>query len=119
MQIASPSKVMAELGEFTGEGFAVGIKDKIKEVEKAAAQLGDAAHVTGKVSVTGEVIGGHRQSGTQAGSMSVSATVDSQVIAEAVARGLSGVGVYMDGRSMGQMIAKDSARGRAAVGGIV
>lgn len=34
LRIQSPSKVMEEMGEYTGEGFAIGIKNSLKEVDK-------------------------------------------------------------------------------------
>lgn len=36
LQIKSPSKLMAEIGGYTGEGFINGLKNKVKEVEAAA-----------------------------------------------------------------------------------
>jgi hypothetical protein len=39
----SPSKLFAELGEFMGEGTAIGIKDSTDEVGKSAARMGDVA----------------------------------------------------------------------------
>ena len=40
--INSPSKVMIEIGEFTGEGVEVGLLNSVKSVYKAAATLTDA-----------------------------------------------------------------------------
>ena len=37
--IASPSKVMARLGEYTGEGFAIGIERSFKQVQSAMGGL--------------------------------------------------------------------------------
>lgn len=40
--IHSPSKVMAEIGEYTGEGFAIGLRDTIGSVKKSASTLVEA-----------------------------------------------------------------------------
>lgn len=41
--IRSPSRLMMEMGRFTGEGFALGIEDEIGNVKKAAIALGETA----------------------------------------------------------------------------
>lgn len=43
LKIASPSKVMIELGEFTGEGLAVGLDRSVRAVMQKAQALADAA----------------------------------------------------------------------------
>lgn len=43
LRIHSPSRVTKELGMFTGEGLALGMKDKVKDVEKVANQLANSA----------------------------------------------------------------------------
>ena len=43
LKINSPSKVMEELGEFSGEGVVVGLKNTITSVKKAAADIAKAA----------------------------------------------------------------------------
>lgn len=43
LKISSPSKVTTEIGEFTGEGLAIGIQDKVKDVASKAAMLASAA----------------------------------------------------------------------------
>lgn len=40
--IASPSKVMRELGEFSGEGFVIGVRYLTSEVKRAGEDLGSA-----------------------------------------------------------------------------
>lgn len=42
LHIASPSKVMAEMGGFVSQGFAEGIEDNLKEVENAGEALAEA-----------------------------------------------------------------------------
>lgn len=39
LKIESPSKVMEEMGEYTAEGFAVGIKGSLKEVERQTSAM--------------------------------------------------------------------------------
>jgi len=43
LRIHSPSRVTKELGMFTGEGLALGMKDKVKDVERVANQLANSA----------------------------------------------------------------------------
>lgn len=45
--IHSPSRVMMALGEFTGEGFAIGVGDMQKMVSQASAKLANAALIDG------------------------------------------------------------------------
>lgn len=41
LQIKSPSRVMRKIGRFTGEGFALGMKDERKNVERMAGGLAE------------------------------------------------------------------------------
>ena len=43
LQIKSPSRVMRKIGRFTGEGFALGMKDERKNVERMAGDLAEGA----------------------------------------------------------------------------
>lgn len=43
LQIASPSKLLTKMGEFTGEGFADGIENMIADVKEKAKDLANAA----------------------------------------------------------------------------
>ena len=43
LQIKSPSRVMRKIGRFTGEGFALGMKDERKNVERMAGGLAEGA----------------------------------------------------------------------------
>src|SRR5690554_4160131 len=43
LRIASPSKVMIELGEFTGEGLEVGLSKSVRDVMNQAQALANAA----------------------------------------------------------------------------
>ena len=42
LKIKSPSRVMMELGDYTGTGFVDGLKDTISNVKKAAISMADA-----------------------------------------------------------------------------
>ncbi len=46
LDIHSPSKVMAKLGEFTGEGFGNGLKDMVGYVKDSASKLVDATNAS-------------------------------------------------------------------------
>jgi len=41
--IASPSKVMEEMGEYTGEGFAIGIGNSLNKIAKQTQSMSDIA----------------------------------------------------------------------------
>lgn len=43
LHIKSPSRVLKKLGEYTGEGFQIGIASMISSVKKTAGQMADAA----------------------------------------------------------------------------
>ena len=43
LKIASPSKVMEVLGEYTGDGFVNGLKDTISQIKSAAGEMAKAA----------------------------------------------------------------------------
>lgn len=45
LKIASPSKVMEAIGDYTGEGFVIGLKDTINSVKSAASEMAKAAAV--------------------------------------------------------------------------
>lgn len=45
LQINSPSKVMELIGDYTGEGFVIGLKDTINGVKSAASKMAKAAAV--------------------------------------------------------------------------
>lgn len=113
--IHSPSRVMAQVGQFYSEGFAGGITDGMEQVSRAVQQLSDAA--VGEsvqrlpaqpVSVTGPVI-------------------DYDALAEATVQAMQrgGVGeasLYVNGRKMSNELEPDVSRatynraGRSAKG---
>lgn len=67
--IHSPSKVMAEIGGYTGEGFANGLKDSINYVKKSASSLIDATSAS--LSDVKSALGSARTGGSGVGGTSV------------------------------------------------
>ena len=61
LKIASPSKVMMEIGAYTGEGFVEGLKDTIRSAQKAASNL--AASVASPMQAASIQTGGFGASG--------------------------------------------------------
>src|SRR5690606_16462475 len=51
LNINSPSRVMAQIGSWTGEGLAIGIDSERKNVEKSASKLAEAASMSVKSGV--------------------------------------------------------------------
>ncbi len=47
LRINSPSRLFMEMGQFIGEGMAVGISNSTKAVQKAAQEMSQAAAITG------------------------------------------------------------------------
>ena len=43
LNLGSPSKVMIEMGQFTGEGLAIGIGNTLKKVKQMSAKMGEMA----------------------------------------------------------------------------
>lgn len=43
LKISSPSKIMEQIGDYTGEGFVLGLKDTINTVKKTAEEMASAA----------------------------------------------------------------------------
>lgn len=43
LRISSPSKVMIEMGEYTGEGFEIGLSDKVRDVANRARDIASSA----------------------------------------------------------------------------
>ena len=51
--IASPSRVMMEIGRFTGEGFAIGLQDSLSTAIRAAQTVVGAANLSPKMDFSG------------------------------------------------------------------
>lgn len=63
LRIASPSKVMAELGGYTAEGFAYGIERGISQVERASGNMAAAARQEGMFAPRYNAPAGGRENG--------------------------------------------------------
>lgn len=94
--IASPSKKFKWIGEMCVEGMAEGLEDMDSLADGVTASLGN---------ITANVSGGNVGTATNGG------------LASAVAEILEGMGVYMDGRAVGQVTASsvNDTLGRFAV----
>lgn len=68
--INSPSRVMMEMGEYTGEGFAIGIDSMVKDTENAAKNIGAA--------VTGNANQGRQDTLTMGGAMSMNINISGE-----------------------------------------
>lgn len=77
--IASPSKVMAELGGYTAEGFAEGIEDSVWRVERATSRMVDATQQTPTYGRAGA--GG----GADGGDIRAYIVMDKEIVGELVA----------------------------------
>lgn len=100
--IASPSKVMAELGRFAGQGLAVGLDASSLDVSRASARLaGAAVPAVGNNGLTVATAGGGGASRFDVGGL-----------ADAVASGIqrAGIAVHMDSQPVGQIISRQQGR---------
>lgn len=71
LKIKSPSKVMEEIGIYTGEGFAVGLQDTIGMIQDATNQMISAVSspIESSVADVRGIVGGSDQAGGAAGSV--------------------------------------------------
>lgn len=71
LKIKSPSKVMEEIGIYTGEGFAVGLQDTIGMIQDATNQMisAVATPIESSVADVRGIVGGSDQAGGAAGSV--------------------------------------------------
>jgi hypothetical protein len=71
LKIKSPSKVMEEIGIYTGEGFAVGLQDTIRMIQDATNQMISAVSspIESSVADVRGIVGGSDQAGGAAGSV--------------------------------------------------
>jgi hypothetical protein len=61
--IASPSKVFAEIGGYTGEGFAVGVEDSTPDAQAAMTDMVDPAPAAAKAGASAPAEGGSSSGG--------------------------------------------------------
>lgn len=103
LNINSPSKVMAQLGGYVGQGFALGIEDSLAQVRDASSAL-SAAAMGGAVA--------RPRTPAAAGA----AGLNADALGLALRSALSGVQVNMSGQAVGEIVADtvDEQIGRSA-----
>jgi hypothetical protein len=72
LQIGSPSKLMINTGEFTGEGLAIGLENSTRQIQMAAQQMTDPIRGQGmgedtRSGILGETLGSLGGSGSAGG----------------------------------------------------
>lgn len=88
LDIHSPSRVMFGLGEYTGEGFALGIQSTIGAIARQSDAMANAVKPNvgiDKIGVTNSSINGSTGAVTNQQTIIVPVTLDGQVIAKAIA----------------------------------
>lgn len=103
--IASPSKVMAELGRFAGMGLAIGLEGTAPHVKRAAGSLASAA-----VPSLGSFNAPSGVATAGAGGASSSGGTDVKTLAAAISQALHGTTVQMDSQPVGQIVSKALGR---------
>ncbi|GEQ22289.1 hypothetical protein CBU02nite_27950 [Clostridium butyricum] len=104
MDIHSPSRVMRQLGVYTGEGFGLGIGDTVNSISKQANAIADAAIPnvdagTYTASVDTSSINGLSSSSSSITLDSVLEKMDSLVDA------FNNMGIYLDTSKVGKLVA--------------
>ena len=100
LQIASPSKVGLATGENYGESVAEGIRRREATVAAAGALLGDAANAG-----TREQADGLTTASSLTGTAAAQGeALDGEAMADAFARGMSGLALQIDGRTAGRLL---------------
>lgn len=106
--IKSPSRVLAQIGRWTGEGLANGIEDTAKLVDRASDMLGEAAIPDKRViDMSYATPSGVRSSLTSAVNGTVDVNTRDDVIAGAIGRlerRLGDLEVVMDGERVGRIV---------------
>jgi hypothetical protein len=104
LMIQSPSRVMAQLGDYTGQGFAMGIDQSLGQIRQAASGMAAAA-ITGTAYAPRPAAAG---GGGQPYSV--------EALGTALRSALSGIAVNMSGEQVGELVSEtvDREIGRAA-----
>lgn len=104
LMIQSPSRVMAQLGDYTGQGFAMGIDQSLGQIRQAASGMAAAA-ITGTAYAPRPAAAG---GGGQPYSV--------EALGTALRSALSGIAVTMSGEQVGELVSEtvDREIGRAA-----
>lgn len=103
LDIHSPSRVMRELGNFTGEGFGLGIGDTIGSISKqanaiAAAAIPNVSAGTYDMGVSSMPIGGSSSVSTASSMDALLAKMDSMTQA------ILSMQILMDGKQVGKLV---------------
>jgi hypothetical protein len=107
--IHSPSRVMARIGAYAGEGLAKGLLGTARLVERASGSLAMSA-IPGVPALAGATPGGVRASAGLARPSSGGGGIDARALAAAVAQALAGTTVQMDGQPVGQIVSRHLGR---------
>lgn len=120
--IASPSRVLAKLGMYTGMGLAQGIDGEVSTVERSAQALANAAIAKPTLSYTtpntsyGSLSGA--LSGAVSASVDVSASEESRLLRELIGAVRSGQVITLDGRKVGESVAPHVKTANDRQGGV-
>lgn len=106
--IHSPSRVMARIGAYAGEGLAQGLLGTARLVERASTSLAMSA-IPGSPAFAGATPGGVRASAGTARPVA-GGGLDPRALAAAMASALQGLGVEMDGQQVGQLVSRRLGR---------
>lgn len=102
LDIHSPSRVMEELGKFTGEGFKIGMESTVNSISKQADELANAAIPSvqqGQYSTSLNGFNANNLDGTNGSTLEkLLAKIDS------LENAISNMGIYMDSTKVGKII---------------
>ena len=106
--IRSPSRVFAEIGEYSAEGIGVGFSDKIsavsRKIQKDVSKI--VPTVDSQVEVTGRAVVPNSGTGQSQGG----------VTAAELKKAMAGMGIYMSGRKVGKLVSLDQSNTARAMG---
>lgn len=97
LQISSPSRVLMQLGEYTGEGYGIGLRDSLQSAIKSARSVVDVANLSPKMDYA-DVINAVR-------GVSSSVTDFAGIEAERP------IELYVNGKLLGRVMARDNIGG--------
>ena len=104
LDIHSPSRVMRELGNFTGEGFGLGIGDTISNISKQANNLANA--VIPSIQSNSLDIGTNLNSISGNNSVSTGSNLDAIMNKmDSLVEAFKNMGIYLDTTKVGKLVA--------------
>lgn len=101
--IQSPSKVTTKIGEYTGEGYVVGLDNTIAAVEDSAARLA-LASIPRATSKFDNYFSAESMQRKSSGSAPATLSIDYDAIGESVAKHLVGTEFKADNRVLGRFV---------------